>query len=168
MPSLLPADRAAALATDDRAPCVTTRVTIPAPASDLFALVTNASQWPRWHPATASVRDTPDRPLVQGESVVESIRAAGRSFDARWVVVECDAPRHWVIATDSPQGCARIEYTLTPEHAGTRFTRCLRWRSHTALWAWCDRWLTRWILARQSRRALRNLASLFQPREATP
>jgi uncharacterized protein YndB with AHSA1/START domain len=168
VPTLPAARGAAALATDGRAPSVTTTVRIASPAPELFALVTNARQWRRWHPATAAVRDTPDRPLVQGESVVESIRAAGRSFDARWVVVECDAPRRWVIATDSPQGCARIEYSLTPEHAGTRFTRQLRWRSHSMLWAWCDRWLTRWILARQSRRALTNLARLFHDRTSTP
>lgn len=166
--TLLPAGRAAALATDDRAPCVTSTVTIPVAPSDLFALATNASQWPRWHPATASVRETPDRPLVKGASVVASIRAAGRSFAARWVVVECDAHRRWVIATDSPQGCAWIEYTLTPEHAGARFTRRLRWRSHRAIWAWCDRWLTRWILARQSRQALMILASLFHTQDPTP
>ncbi len=165
--NLLPAERGAELASDERAPSVTTTFTIPAPAPELFALVTNASQWPRWHPATASVRETPDRPLRQGESVVESIRAAGRSFDARWVVVECDAPRRWVIATDSPQGCAWIEYTLDPEQAGTRFTRRLRWRSHGAFWALCDRWLTRWILARQSRQALLNLAGLFHSPELT-
>lgn len=165
--NLLPAARAADLASDDRAPCVTTTLTIPAAASELFALVTNASQWPRWHPATASVRETPDRALVQGESVVESIHAAGRSFDARWIVVECDAPRRWVIATDSPQGCAWIEYTLDPDQTGTRFTRRLRWRSHGALWSLCDRWLTRWILARQSRQALLNLAGLFHLPEPT-
>lgn len=160
--------RAVALATDDRAPCVTTTVTIPAAPAELFALATNAAQWPRWHPATVSVRETPDRPLVQGESVVESIRAAGRSFAARWVVVECDAPRRWVIATDTPQGCAWIEYTLTPVPAGTRFTRQLRWRSHHAIWAYCDRWLTRWILDGQSRRALMNLTSLFQTQDPNP
>jgi uncharacterized protein YndB with AHSA1/START domain len=152
------------LASDDSAPCVTTTVTVAAPAAELFALVTNARQWSRWHPATTAVRDTPDRPLVEGDSVVESIRAAGRSFDARWVVVECDTPRRWVIATDSPQGRAWIEYALVAEPGGTRFTRRLRWRSHTAPWTWCDRWLTRWILARQSRRALMNLASLFRAR----
>lgn len=145
-----------------------TTVIIPATPAEVFALATNASQWPRWHPATASVRETPDRPLVRGESVIESIRAAGRSFEATWIVVECDAPRRWVIATDSPQGSAWIEYTLTPQHAGTRFTRRLRWRSHHALWAWCDRSLTRWFLTRQSRHALANLASLFHARSPTP
>lgn len=169
MPSALPcAGRAAALATDGLAPGVTTTVTIPVPAPELFALVTNARQWTRWHPATASVRDTPDRPLVLGESVVESIRAAGRSFDARWVVVECDAPRRWIIATDSPQGSAWIEYTLEPQGAGTRFTRRLRWRSHHRPWTWLDRSLIRWILARQSGRALSNLASLFHRQSRTP
>lgn len=159
--NLLQAGRSAELASDERAPRVTTTLTIPAAAAELFALVTNARQWPRWHPATASVRETPDRPLRQGESVIESIRAAGRSFDARWVVVECDAPRRWVIATDSPQGCAWIEYTLDPDQTYTRSARRLRWRSHGAFWALCDRWLTRWILARQSRQALLNLAGLF-------
>lgn len=163
--TLLAAGRGAALAHDDRAPGVTTSVLVPAAAADLFALATNASQWPRWHPATASVRETLDRPLSRGESVVESIRTAGRSFAARWVVVECEAPRRWVIATDTPRGCAWIEYTLTSEPAGTRFTRRLRWRSHGAFWAWCDRWLTRWVLARQSRQALARLASLFPARD---
>ena len=164
LPAPAAARGAAALASDDGAPCVTTAVQVPVPPEALFALVTNASQWPRWHPATAAVRATPDRPLRRGDSVVESIRAAGRSFDALWVVVDCDAPRRWEITTDSPRGCAWIEYTLVPQPGGTRFTRRLRWRSHGAFWAWCDRWLTRWILARQSRQALANLAALFAAR----
>ncbi len=166
--TLLSGGRAIALASDDQAPSVTTTVLIPEAPAIVFALATNASQWPRWHPATAAVRETPDRPLVEGDSVVESIRAAGRSFDARWVVVACDAPRRWVIATDSAKGCAWIEYSLTSRTGVTRFTRRLRWRSHGAFWAWCDRGLTRWMLERQSRRALANLAALFSTKEPTP
>lgn len=166
MPSI--EEGSAALAVDAQAPAVTTVVTLPAAPAAVFALVTNACQWPRWHPATASVREVPDRPLLRGESVVESIRAAGRSFDARWVVVECESPRRWVIATESPQGSAWIEYTLEPDDAGTRFMRRLRWRSHHAPWTWLDHSLTRWILARQSRHALSNLASLFRAPGQTP
>jgi uncharacterized protein YndB with AHSA1/START domain len=161
-------ERAAALTVDAQAPAVTTAVTLPAAPAEVFALVTNACQWPRWHPATASVREAPDRPLLRGDSVVESIRAAGRSFDARWIVVECDTPRRWVIATDSPQGSAWIEYTLVLDDAGTRFTRRLRWRSHHAPWTWLDHSLTRWILARQSRQAMSNLAALFHVPGGTP
>lgn len=168
LPVIPPAPRALALAADDSAPCLSTTVVIAAGAQELFAWVTNARQWHRWHPATRSVRETPDRPLVRGDGVTESIRVAGRSFDAHWVVVECEAPRRWVIATDSPHGCAWIEYTLAPDPAGSRFTRQLRWRSHAVWWAWCDRWLTRWILARQSRQALLNLAALFPAPESNP
>ena len=79
-----------------------------------------------------------------------------------------DRLRPWVIATDSPQGCAWIKFTLRPEHAGTRFARRLKWRSHSAFWAWCGRWLKRCTLARQSPLALTNLVSLFRAQDATP
>lgn len=162
-------DRAAAdLATDAQAPSVTTAVMLPAPPAEVFALVTNACQWPRWHPASVSVREAPDRPLLRGDSAVESIRAVGRSFEACWVVVECESPSRWVIVTNSPQGSARIEYTLVPDDAGARFTRRLRWRSHHAPWTWLDGSLTRWVLARQSAHALSNLAFIFHTRVQTP
>ena len=127
-----------------------------APA-EAFAFVTSPALWHRWHPATRSVREVPNRPLVAGETMLESIRAAGRSFDALWTVLACDAPSRWVIATDTPHGVARITYRIGATARGCRFERTLEFRSKGRPWCWLDGTLTRWILVRQSAQALRNL-----------
>lgn len=152
---------AAALSPVD-AVSITTETDIARPVATVFDFATNAFRWPRWHPATRAVRDVPDRPLRVGETVVESIRAGGRSFDAIWTVLACEPPRRWVIATHSAQGAAWIEYTLQPRAGGTRFRRELRYRSHRWPWRLLDRTLMRWILTRQSARALRRLRSVLE------
>lgn len=144
--------------------CVVTEVDLPCAADEAFAFVTNPSRWSRWHPATRAVRGAPDRPLALGETVVERIGAAGRSFEATWTVRACEPPRRWVIETTSAQGDARVEYQLEPLAGGCRFTRLLWFRSRRAPWRWLDRSLTRRLLARQSRRALGNLRRLFSAR----
>ncbi len=65
-------------------PMIETEVLIARSSTDVFVFATNAARWPQWHPATAGVDDVPDRPLVEGETVLEHIRAVGRTFDARW------------------------------------------------------------------------------------
>jgi len=144
--------------------CIVTAVELPCAVAHAFAFVTNPSRWSRWHPATVAVRGVEDRPLALGESVVETIGAAGRRFEAAWVVRACEPPRRWVIETTGDEGDARIEYQLEPSAAGCRFTRLLWFRSHRAPWRWFDRNLTRWLLARQSRRALDNLRRLLSRR----
>lgn len=144
--------------------CIVTEVQLPCDAATAFDLVTNPMQWARWHPATAAVRGVENRPLRLGESVIETIAAGGRRFDATWTVLACEPPRRWVIATASAPGDARIAYELQPEAGGCRFVRTLRFRSHAAPWRWLDRNLTRWLLARQSRRALANLRRLLAAR----
>jgi hypothetical protein len=144
--------------------CIVTAVELPCAVAHAFAFVTTPSRWSRWHPATVAVRGVEDRPLALGESVVETIGAAGRRFEAAWVVRACEPPRRWVIETTGDEGDARIEYQLEPSAAGCRFTRLLWFRSHRAPWRWFDRNLTRWLLARQSRRALDNLRRLLSRR----
>lgn len=144
--------------------CLVTGVELPCAAEEAFAFVTNPARWSRWHPATVAVRGVPDRPLALGETVVETIGAAGRRFEATWTVHACEPPRRWVIETTSAEGDARIEYQLEPGARGCRFTRLLWFRSHRAPWRWLDRNLTRWLLARQSRRALDNLQRLLSAR----
>lgn len=141
---------------------IRTAVRIAAPPAEVFAFATNAYRWVRWHPATASVRGVPDRPLDSGETVIESIRAGGRAFDATWTVLTSEPPRHWTIATDSAQGAAWIEYIIAPDAQGTHFARTLRFRSHRAPWRWLDGTLARWVLARQSRRALDRLRTIIE------
>jgi hypothetical protein len=139
------------------APEIVTVVDIPRPVAEVFDFVSNPSRWHTWHPATLAVRGAPPRPLQVGESATELIAAAGQRFEAVWTVQACDPPRLWVITTDTPRGSARIVYKLQATPAGCRFERILRFRSHRRPWCWLDKTLVRWILQRQSSRALARL-----------
>jgi uncharacterized protein YndB with AHSA1/START domain len=132
------------------------------PIDAVFAFATNASLWPTWHPATAGVAANSRRPLVTGESVTESIRAGGLRFDATWTVLACEAPHLWVIATATPLGAARIVYELRADGVLTRFFRTLSYRSLRWPWTVLDSSLTRWVLTRQSERALDNLKLVLE------
>ncbi len=127
-----------------------------------FDFVTNASLWHTWHPATASVRGVPSRPLVTGDTMLESIRAVGRRFDALWTVLACERPRLWVISTSTENGAARIAYRLEPIATGCRFHRTLEFRSRRWPWRALDRNVACWMLSRQSQRALRNLKMVLE------
>ena len=48
----------------------------------VFNFVTTPALWHTWHPATVSVRETPDRPLVKGETMLELITVAGHRNEA--------------------------------------------------------------------------------------
>ena len=139
------------------APRIDTEIVLAAPCERVFDFVTTPALWHTWHPATAGVADVPTRPLVAGESVVEHIRAGGRRFDATWTVLACEPPSLWVIATDSELGSSRIVYRLAPLAGGCRFRRTLEYRSHRMPWRLFDASITRWVLGRQSARALANL-----------
>lgn len=109
-----------------------------------------------------SVRDVPARPLTVGETMRELIAVAGRRNEAVWTVVACEAPQRWEIATDTAAGSAHIVYRITPTDGGCRFQRTLDYRSKGWFWRLLDGNLTRWILVRQSARALQNLRSVMQ------
>ena len=135
----------------------------------VHAYATNASRWHEWHPATRSVDALPDRPLQLGEVVREHIRAGGRRFSASWTVVAADAPHHWAIVTDTPEGAARLTYRLSPARLsdgspGTRFERTLECRSKGRLRRLLDPILIPLVLGLQSRRALAQLRNALNSR----
>ena len=149
-------------AADEPPPRVDTGIDIALPAARVFAYATTPALWHTWHPATASVREVPDRPLVTGETMVEEIKAVGRRFDARWTVLACEAPRLWVIATATENGSARIVYRIAATAAGCRLDRTLEYRSRRWPWRALDANVTRWLLGRQSARALSNLKRVLE------
>jgi hypothetical protein len=135
-------------------------------AQTLFDYVTNASLWHTWHPATRSVRDVPKRPLVKGDTVLESITAATRKFEAVWTVEECapqSNPMRWTITTQTARGAARLTYEIKPTPSGCHFTRKLWFRSFTLPWRWLDKTLLRRMLSKQTSQALANLQHVMQP-----
>jgi uncharacterized protein YndB with AHSA1/START domain len=135
-------------------------VELAAPPQQVFDFVTNPAQWVRWHPATHSVRGVRDRPLKLGETVVEHIRAAHREFDATWTVVACEPPRLWKLETATPLGASELTYRLeSAASGGTRFQRTCDFRSE-GMWRLLDGNVTKWMLAAQAKKALRNLRAL--------
>lgn len=141
---------------------IETEVDVARPPREVFDYVTTPALWHTWHPATVEVRDVPQRPLTTGETMLEVIDVAGRRDQAVWTVVACVPPERWEIATETRTGVAHIVYRLSPVSAGCRFHRTLQFRSKRAPWRWLDSTLTRWILVRQSRRALRNLKRVLE------
>ena len=141
---------------------IETEIYIERTAAEVFDYVTTPALWHTWHPATVSVRDAPDRPLVVGETMRELIAVAGRRNEAVWTVLVCDAPRRWEIGTDAPAGTAHIVYRIAATSVGCRFQRTLDYRSKGWPWRALDSSLTRWILERQSARALANLKAVLE------
>lgn len=143
---------------------IDSEIDIAASPVDVFDFATTPMLWSMWHPATEEVFDTPERPLLYGESIFENFRAGGRRFSAEWTVIAREAPRLWAIATDMDEGEARITYRLARSERGTRFVRTLAYRSRYAPWRWLDSSLARWVLTRQSSKALANLKHVLETR----
>lgn len=123
----------------------------------VFDYVTTPAYWHTWHPATAEVRNVPVRPLVKGETMLELIKVAGRTDEACWTVTTCIPGQRWEIATETIKGRAHITYQLLATPQGCRFHRTLAFRSKGVLWRLLDHTLMRWVLVKQSQKALENL-----------
>lgn len=141
---------------------VETQIDIDQPPQAVFDYVTTPALWKTWHPATAEVRNVPNRPLSTGETALELIAVAGRRDQALWTVKLCTPPQRWEIVTDTDNGSAHIVYQIVPIAGGSRFQRTLAFRSKHWPWRALDSTLTRWILERQSARALRQLKDVLE------
>jgi hypothetical protein len=141
---------------------IETQIEIGRPARQVFDYVSTPALWHTWHPATVEVRDVPNRPLTTGETMLELIAVAGRRDQALWTVLACAPPQLWEIATDTANGVAHIVYRITPTAAGCRFHRTLEFRSKRWPWRMLDSTLSRWILDRQSSRALFRLKQVLE------
>lgn len=132
------------------------------PPVDVYDFVTTPALWSLWHPATVAVFDTPERPLLYGETAFETIRVGRQRINAEWMVIACEVGQLWSIATDTPLGEARITYRFARSDRGCRFVRTLSYRSRHAPQRWFDNTLVRWRLKRQSAQALRNLKQVLE------
>ena len=116
--------------------------------------------------AKVEVREVPNRPLIAGETMLEVIAMAGRRDQAIWTVLACVPPERWEITTDTSNGMAHIIYTIVSTEDGCRFHGTLEFRSKRWPWRHLDVTLTRWILKRQSSRALQNLKAVLEQRRS--
>lgn len=141
---------------------VETQIEIVRSPQQVFDYVSTPALWHTWHPATVEVRNVPNRPLTTGETMLELIAVAGRRDEALWTVLACAPPQRWEIATDTANGAAHIVYRITPTAVGCRFHRTLEFRSKHWPWRMLDSTLMRWVLVRQSSRALVQLKQVLE------
>jgi hypothetical protein len=141
---------------------VETQIAIGRSPRQVFDYASTPALWHTWHPATVEVRNVPNRPLTAGETMLELIAVAGRRDQVLWTVVACAPPQLWEIATDTVNGAAHIVYRITPAAAGCHFHRTLEFYSKRWPWRLLDSTLMRWILERQSARALFNLKQVIE------
>jgi hypothetical protein len=147
---------------DERFSRIETTIDIAVPPERVFDHVTDPSKWLTWHPATVSVMDTHARPLVKGESVVETFAVMGLTRVATWTVVACKRPASWVIETESEYGAARITYTLMATSQGCHFHRAIDYRAKQFPWRLWNGNITKLALSRQTKRALQNLKRVLE------
>ncbi|MBU6438034.1 MAG: SRPBCC family protein [Betaproteobacteria bacterium] len=140
-----------------RATRITTEVMIDCHPDALFDYVANPSHWCEWHPNTVAVHAAHNEPMRVGEQWIEEIHLAGRVDLYHWVVIASEPGERWVIGCRSVHSEARIVYQITLTRSGCRFTRTLEYRSHHRLWRLLDGTLLRWVMGRQSRRAMQRL-----------
>jgi uncharacterized protein YndB with AHSA1/START domain len=134
------------------------RIDIAAPPERVFAYVATPSNWPRWHPASRSVRGVTERTPGVGESVVESFEIAGRRADATWTTVELDPPRRWAATSTAPGGgSARLVYTLSARDGDTVWERELSYRGPNLLFGILNVMQVRTVMESDSTKALANV-----------
>src|SRR5918997_4738480 len=97
-------------------------VEIARPRDEVFAFVTDPSNYPRWQPSLVEVRPHRKGPLRVGSEATEVRRFMGREVETTWTCVEHEpCTRTAIECTDGPVPF-RGTFELEPAEGGTRFT----------------------------------------------
>ncbi|MFQ5631795.1 MAG: SRPBCC family protein, partial [bacterium] len=89
------------------------QIHIAQPIEKVFAYVTTAESWPKWHPASLLVEGAIDHSAQVGEQIIEQIKVGGLRDCVVWTVLEHEPPRRWVFEGKGDRGgLAKISYTL--------------------------------------------------------
>ena len=98
-------------------------ITIDAPVEKVYDVVVDPSRLTEWVTIHDSLQDAPDRPLERGSELTQVLRIAGRTFRARWRVVEHEPCKRVVWQGRGPLGSdARVVYRFDSDDAGRETT----------------------------------------------
>ncbi len=103
-----------------------------APIEEVWALLSDPSRRPEWHPDVRAIARVEDR---DGHAVWREVDEGGDRFD--WLVVESTAPRRFVVEAADPEQLgieARWTWDLAEEGDGTRVTLTERSRIANPVW----------------------------------
>jgi len=100
-------------------------ILIDAPPDAVLDYVGNPNSWPEWITASHEI-DSPDRPLVKGDTFREQWHTRSGPAELNWRVTDCDPPHLWVGETATEfTGPIIVRYDVEPVGGQVRFTRSL-------------------------------------------
>lgn len=143
-------------------------VEIRRPIEDVFRFGSTPHNWPAWHPTALSVSGAVDRPVRDGDQILEQDRFSFLKGSIRWHVRRASPPTGWIIdgiVDEVPifRGTTTsIVYTLRPIPGGTRLERDMTYRVPNALARFLDRIYFKAHNARQSQRAVERMKLLLE------
>jgi hypothetical protein len=92
---------------------------------DVLDYVSNPNTWPEWIAASHLI-DSPDRPLVKGDSFREQWHTRSGETELRWRVTDSAPGRLWVGEADTTFiGKIIVRYDVEEVDGLTRFTRTM-------------------------------------------
>ena len=97
-------------------------IEIERPVAEVFAFVTEPSNYPRWQPSLVEVRPHSPGPLRVGSMATEVRRFLGREVETTWTCVEHEPTSRSAIESDDGPVPFRGTFVLEPSDWGTRFT----------------------------------------------
>ncbi len=93
-------------------------IEIEAPASAILDYVSNPNSWPEWI-ASSHHMDSPDRPLVAGDTFIEQWHTKTGPAQLDWKVTHRESPVLWKCETSTPfTGPILITYTIEEKGDG--------------------------------------------------
>lgn len=102
-----------------------TDVLIAASPSRVLDYVSNPNTWPEWLAASHKL-ESPDRPLVKGDTFREDWHTRSGPAVLEWTVTDSAPASHWVGETHASfTGPIIVRYDVVAEGGQTRFTRTL-------------------------------------------
>ncbi|HWQ13182.1 MAG TPA: SRPBCC family protein [Roseiflexaceae bacterium] len=139
-------------------PKIVSSIAIAGSPEAIFDLVTTASHWPAWHPATIGVGGVTECPFALGDVVEERARIGGRMYEGAWTVAQHERPRHTLLRGGS--GRISIAYHFEPGEDGVTFRRELMYDE--GLFGGAGQTALEDQMRRESDEALRRLKALVE------
>jgi carbon monoxide dehydrogenase subunit G len=107
-------------------------IEIARPPEDVFAFVTDVSNYTRWQPSLVELHASRRGPLRVGSEATEVRRFLGREMETTWRCVEHEPSRLSAIEADDGPVPFRGTFLVEPLGHGTRFTWTVETRGAAA------------------------------------
>jgi len=100
---------------------VSAEIEIAAPPDAVYEAMMDPDRLEQWVTIHRGVSGAPEPPLSEGDSFVQTLALAGKSFKVEWEVTRADAPRAADWEGKGPAGsAARVAYRIEPSGDGSK------------------------------------------------